>query len=341
VLNFAMRPAIAVIAGALLYAAPDRAASINKSEYVTVDGARLYLLIRGANRNAPILLWLHGGPGGAERPLFRYFNGDLEKHFTVVYWDQRGAGRSFDPDADPHQLTIARHIADLDRVVDHLKNTLHQDRIALVGHSWGGALGLLYVHAHPHKVSVIVAVNPAVSTRAAAQAEYEFVLREASRRHDSKGLRTIHKIGSPPYKKADQGLAIGRLCEKYGGAFHKRPHRMWIMVRAIASGLVTPWGIPRLIHANNVTLEAMNDELLRLDLTRSVPSVDVPALFFLGRYDRHADATISAAYVKQLKAPVKRLIWFEHSAHNVPFEEPKLFNETLTRELGRVGFSPQ
>src|SRR5215470_7037446 len=67
------------------------AVSIKRSEYLPFDGAKLYLLIRGVDRTAPVLLWLHGGPGGAERPLFRYFNDDLEKHFVVVYWDQRGA----------------------------------------------------------------------------------------------------------------------------------------------------------------------------------------------------------------------------------------------------------
>ena len=83
-----------------------------------------------------MLLWLHGGPGGAERPLFRYFNSELENHFVVVYWDQRGAGRSFDPKADPHRLTIAQHVADLDAVVDHLRQSLSQDKIILMGHSW-------------------------------------------------------------------------------------------------------------------------------------------------------------------------------------------------------------
>jgi pimeloyl-ACP methyl ester carboxylesterase len=67
----------------------------------------MYLLTRGADRSAPVLFWLHGGPGGAERPVFRYFNSELENHFVVVYWDQRGAGRSFDLKADPHRLTIA------------------------------------------------------------------------------------------------------------------------------------------------------------------------------------------------------------------------------------------
>jgi pimeloyl-ACP methyl ester carboxylesterase len=59
-----------------------------------------------------VLLWLHGGPGGAERPLSRYYNHELEEHFVVAYWDQRGAGRSFDADADPQDLTVACHLAD-------------------------------------------------------------------------------------------------------------------------------------------------------------------------------------------------------------------------------------
>jgi hypothetical protein len=75
-------------------------------------------------------------------------------------------------------------------------------------------------------------------------------------------------------------LAMEKLVQRYGGIFHKEPKRAWIMVRAIFSGLISPWEIPRLIHANNVSLEAMNEELLCLDLSRSVPSVDVPVLFF-------------------------------------------------------------
>jgi pimeloyl-ACP methyl ester carboxylesterase len=110
-----------------------------------------------------VLLWLHGGPGGAETPLFRLFNAELEQHFVVAYWDQRGAGRSFDPDADPRALTIARHLADLDAVVDHLRGRLGQDRVALVGHSWGSALGLLYAQARPEKVRAFIGVGQLVS----------------------------------------------------------------------------------------------------------------------------------------------------------------------------------
>ena len=147
----------------------------------------------------------------------------------------------------------------------------------------------------------------------------------------------LRKIGPPPYKTVGQVLAMEKLVQRYGGVFHKEPCRSWIMVRAIFSGLVTPREIPRLIHANNVSLEAMNEELLGLDLARSVPSTDVPVLFFLGRHDRHTDAKLAATYFASLRAPGKRLVWFEKSAHNIPFEEPRLFNATVVRELQSIG----
>jgi dipeptidyl aminopeptidase/acylaminoacyl peptidase len=66
-----------LMGGAIVQAyveAPARTASIKRSEYLSVDGVKLYLLTRGADRSAPVLLWLHGGPGGAERPLVPLFH---------------------------------------------------------------------------------------------------------------------------------------------------------------------------------------------------------------------------------------------------------------------------
>lgn len=150
-------------------------------------------------------------------------------------------------------------------------------------------------------------------------------------------LARLQEIGPSPLKGRRQVLAMERLVQRYGGVFHKKPRRTWILVRAIFSGLVTPWEISRLIHANYVSLEAMNTELLGLDLSRSVSAVGVPVLFFLGRYDQLANAKLAAAYFENLHAPVKRVQWFEKSAQNIPFEEPRLFNATVVRELQSVG----
>lgn len=316
--------------------ARDAAATVNTEQYLHVDGAKLFLMVRGADRRAPVLLWLHGGPGGAERPLFRYFNGDLENHFVVAYWDQRGTGRSFDSNADPRELTVARHLADLDVVVDELRRSLGAEKIVLVGHSWGSALGLLYAQRHPEKVSAFIGVAQLVSTRASQRSQFAFLTAEATQRSDADALQKLRRIGPPPYASAADVLATEQIASRYGAIFHTAPNQWWVMLRGMLGGLVTPWEIPKLIRGNNVSLEAMNDELLELDLARTVRTVDVPVFFMLGRYDRHLDAELAAAYFAELRAPVKRLIWFENSAHNVPFEQPALFDETVVRELRSI-----
>jgi pimeloyl-ACP methyl ester carboxylesterase len=169
--------------------------------------------------------------GRAGRPLFRYFNSEIENLFVVAYWDQRGAGRSFDLQADPHRLTIAQHLVDLDRVVDHLRQELGQAKIALIGHSWGSALGLLYARAHPDKVSAFIGVAQVVSTLEGQQAQFNFVLSEPTRLKDDDALARLWTIGPPPHRSAAQVLAMESLADRYGGVFHQRPNRMWIMVK--------------------------------------------------------------------------------------------------------------
>ncbi|SLM46856.1 Proline iminopeptidase (fragment) [Nitrospira japonica] len=110
--------------------------------------------------------------------------------------------------------------------------------------------------------------------------------------------------------------------------------------RALVSGLVTPWELLSIHRGNRVSLEAMTPELLDLNLERAVPSVGVPVFFFLGRYDRHVDSASAARYFEVLRAP-KHLIWFEDSAHNIPFEEADAFNEAVVEALQSLGIAPQ
>jgi pimeloyl-ACP methyl ester carboxylesterase len=312
----------------------DGSAPVDRAERVpAADGAGLYVLMRGARCDAPVLLWLHGGPGGAERPLFRLHDGALEQHFVVAYWDQRGAGRSFDADADPRRLTIATHLDDLDHVVDRLRAAFRTPRLVLVGHSWGGALGLLYAARHPEKVAALLAAAPLVSTEASEAARYAFVAEEAGRRGDADALAALARLGPPPYG-ASAAREMDGLVDRLGGTFRTPPDRVGAVLEALVRGYVGPLEIVRIIRANRLTLDAMHDELQGLDLRRSVPEIQVPVAFLLGRHDHQTDPTAAAEYLARLGAPEKRLVWFERSAHNLPFEEPDAFVATV---LGIVG----
>lgn len=302
--------------------------AIDDTQQVSAGDASLYLLVRGRRCDAPLLLWLHGGPGGAQTPLFRLYDAALEDGFLVAYWDQRGAGLSYDPEADPTQLSIERHLGDLDRVVDRLRARYGKRRLALVGHSWGSALGLLYAQRHPGKVAVVVGVNPLVSGLRAQQGQYAFARARAAERGDHEALERLRAIGEPPLAAADE-LRLQALVDRYGGYFHRRPSFTWAVIAGIASGYIAPWDIPSYIRANEVSLAAMQDELNALDLGRQLTSIAVPVVFMLGRYDRQLDAQQAADYVEGLSAPAKRLIWFEHSAHHIPFEEPERFVTAL------------
>ena len=93
-------------------------------------------MIRGESVANPPLILLHGGPGLSETRFFRRFNAPLEKSFTVVYWDQRGAGKSFHPGIPRSSMTVEQFILDLDELVEAVCKRLEKTKVVIFGHSW-------------------------------------------------------------------------------------------------------------------------------------------------------------------------------------------------------------
>src|SRR5690606_21243486 len=185
------------------------------------------------------------------------------------------------------------------------------------------ALGLLYAQAHPANVAAFVGVGQFTAELDRQRAQYQFVQSEARERGDEDALREIESLGPPPFT-AERELAIQRLVDRYGGYWRNPPNRFVLLLRGFFRGYLMPWELPRMIKANNVSLEAMNAELLAFDLRERVSAVEVPVVFMLGRHDRQVDAHLAADYFERLSAPAKRLMWFD-TAHNIPFEAPERF----------------
>jgi pimeloyl-ACP methyl ester carboxylesterase len=145
----------------------------------------------GESLTNPPLILLHGGPGFSETRLFRHFNAPLEKSFTVVYWDQRGTGKSFDTKIPRCSMTVERFIADLDELVDAVCNRVGKKKVAIFGHSWGSALGVLYAARFPEKVAAYVGSGQIGDWPAGESSSYAFVLAEAQRLNNRKALKTL------------------------------------------------------------------------------------------------------------------------------------------------------
>lgn len=130
--------------------------SIAAMERLTIGGIRQSVWFRGVNSVNPALILLHGGPGASESALFRRYNAALEQRFLVVYCEQRGTGRSYHSGIPPESMTIAQFLRDLDELVDLVRRRFGQDKVVLLGHSWGTVLGTIYAHEHPRKVAAYV-----------------------------------------------------------------------------------------------------------------------------------------------------------------------------------------
>jgi pimeloyl-ACP methyl ester carboxylesterase len=303
------------------------AGSIAETAYLRIGGIDQWLMIRGESVANPVLVLLHGGPGSPETSLFRYFNSSLEKSFTLVYWEQRGAGRSYSRDLQDKDMTIERFVADLDELVDAITQKLSKKRVVILGHSWGSALGTLYAARHPEKVCAYVGTGQIGDLQASELSSYAFVLEEAKRRNNRRALKQLDAIGKPPYTSKSVGVQR-RWLMRFVGLM--RGKSFWQVFRVLRSSPESSLVLlPNMIRGVLFSLRTLWPQVSRLNLEIAAPKLKMPVFFFIGRHDHQVAAETSAAYFAKLIAPAKELVWFEESAHMPPFEEADKFNAKL------------
>lgn len=307
------------------------AGSIADLRYLRLGGVDQWVLIRGQDVTNPVLVLLHGGPGMSETTFFRGCNAVLEKSFTVVYWDQRGAGRSYGPTLPRSSMTVEQFLADLDELVEVVRDRLGHRQVVLLGHSWGSLLGPLYAARFPEKVSVYVGCAQIGDWPAAESASYAYALDLARRRGNRKAIEELTAMGPPPYSAKDVWNERTWVLRLEG----LLPRTFWSTVRStVATPEASFLDVPGTMRGLAWTMDAMWPEVSKLNLLERVPALPMPVVFFLGRRDRWVPPETSVAYVDALVAPTKKLVWFETSAHEMFVDEPAKFN-ALMEELVR------
>jgi pimeloyl-ACP methyl ester carboxylesterase len=301
--------------------------SIAEVKYLRLGGLDQWVMIRGERIANPALIILHGGPGMSETQFFRQFNASLESSFTIVYWDQRGAGKSFDRTIPASSMTVEQFLADLDDLVDAVRARVGQDKVTILGHSWGSALGVLYAARFPGKVAAYVGCEQIGDAAAGEAASYAFALAEAERLGNRRAVKALRAMGPPPYSARDL-FAERTWIQRLEGLL--TPKGLWTMGRLMLGGPeASIFDLPNGMRGFRFSLEAMWPEVSTLNLIRAVPALEMPVFFFLARRDRWIPPEVSLAYFDVLEAPSKALVWFEESGHEPFVDEPAKFNAAM------------
>ena len=310
--------------------------SVAEVTYLRLGGVDQWVMMRGENVNNPPLVVLHGGPGMSEMGFFRRFNAPLEHHFTVVHWDQRGTGKSFDRQIPRSSMTLGQFVSDLDELVEIVRRRFGKGKVVLLGHSWGSALGAIYAARFPEKVSVYVGAAQIGDAAAGESMSYAAGLAEAERRHH-RALRQLRAIGPPPYPARRvfvERMAVNRLDAPMP------PGVVWGIGRALFGGPESSiFDLPNFVRGFRFSMDTMWAEASTLNLLKLVPALKMPVVVFVGRRDRWVPPETSVAFFDALAAPSKNLVWFEQSGHEAFVDEPEKFNAVmveLVRPLASV-----
>ncbi len=301
--------------------------SIAEISYLRLGGLDQWVMIRGESLQNPPLVLLYGGPGLSEMRFFRHFNAPLEKSFTVVYWDQRGSGKSFDRKISRSSMTVEQFIADLHELVEAVCKRVGKYKVAIFGHSWGSALGVLYAARFPEKVAAYAGSGQIGDWPAGESSSYAFALAEAQRLNNRKALKKLRAIGPPPYSASSLWTERTWL-QRFEGQLGARA--LWNMGRVVFGGPESSiFDLPNLLRGFRFSLDAMWAEVSTLNLMTLVPALQMPVFFFLGRRDHWVPPENSVAYFDALTAPSKRLVWFEESGHEPFVDESAKFNAAM------------
>lgn len=182
--------------------------AVQEALFVQVGGIGQWVSIRGQDSANPVLLIVHGGPGGSN--LFnQYLLRGWEKDFTLVEWDQRGAGKTFShADADATgDLSIDRIAGDGVQVADWVRYRLHKPKIVLLGHSWGTIIASEMARRRPDLFSAYVATGQIVNMQRGEALGYRLLTERVKGARDAKGMAKLQKIGPPPYRDRDALMA--------------------------------------------------------------------------------------------------------------------------------------
>ncbi|QOG17390.1 alpha/beta fold hydrolase [Bradyrhizobium sp. SEMIA] len=305
---------------------------VQEGAYVDIGGIKQWIQIRGEDRDNPVLLFVHGGPGGSTLPISSGWR-PWEKHFTVVQWDQRGAGRTYGAageDALAPTMTLERMTQDGIELVEYLRNHLHKDKIVLVGHSWGSFLGIHIVKQRPDLFYAYVGTGQVVG-RVTFEKSFELAITHlqelAQSASNSEALAELAPIVARPQITPQNRLVADKWSKSLG---------LPSIESFQLAGPVPPTFMPdfSLLDWYNWRkgmtfsakyLRGREGPMFKRDVAALGLAFPIPVVFIEGDADYNTPSGPAEQLFNQIIAPHKEFVRVRGGGHFIPFDRPDEF----------------
>jgi pimeloyl-ACP methyl ester carboxylesterase len=303
-------------------------------EYVEINGIKQYFL-HYPRVSEYVILYLHGGPGQSEAQ-FAYRAKDDRLDCSVVYYDQRGTGKTqLKNRTAPENVTTELLTEDLKQTILYLKNRYRTENIILLGHSWGSVLGTGYIKRYPHDVLCFIGTGQTVDIMANEKAAFGELERRIREKGKPKDIKALSKFEGYPYDiRKDEFIKklmeFRKLQGKYGvtgdgkkqvSAFMKSPVFRLSDLAAMSSAM-------------KVNKNLMKD-LLSFSLLGD-QKFDIPVFVICGRNDWQTPYPLAEEFIAKTRAPLKELYWVEDAGHLAMLDNPKGYNDALLMILNKL-----
>jgi pimeloyl-ACP methyl ester carboxylesterase len=326
--------ATAIVAAARRILTPN---GVERLEKVKIGGIDQWVSIRGTDRRNPVLLHIHGGPGYVSIPMSWWFSRGWEEYFTVVQWDQRAAGKTFlltDPAVVARTLTPERMIDDAEEMVAWARKDFGKDKIFVLGHSFGSYLGLQLAERQPEWLYAYIGVCQLINGPESERRGWRFAMDAARSEPNAEAIHELETIA--PYSAPGRVIPIKDIYVQrkwvsyYGGVMAYQRDNSADSALAQLSPDYGDEEIARIWEGNKFATPHLLPKVVALDLS-AAKKLAIPLLLFLGRHDRTVNSEVAAEWFDAVKAPEKRLVWFEDSGHMPMTEERGKFFISLMR----------
>jgi pimeloyl-ACP methyl ester carboxylesterase len=300
--------------------------AVSEKIHVDINGLQQGMFIKSRDAGNPVLLYVHGGL--PDYFLTQTYPTGLEDYFTVVWWEQRGSGISYDARIAPEAMTLEHMVSDTIEVTHYLMRRFSKEKIYLMGHSGGTFVGIQAAALAPELYHAYIGVAQMSNQLESERLAYQYMLKEFKDRGDD---RMVKRLEAAPVT-TQEGTPDG-----YRAIRDQAMHSLGIGTTREMKSIVTGIFLPSLFFREYTFMEKVDlwrgksgsgisilwKDIIATDLSSRVPALELPAYFLEGAYDYTCSYSEAKAYFQKLEAPVKGFYTFDRSAHSPLFEEPE------------------